>query len=68
MHGKIGFYTEYAVCNLEDMIILKVIIMELLNIMSKNIYVNKCKIIKEFDLYVEKKEEENIDKYKKNKK
>lgn len=65
MHGKIDFYTEYAVCNLEDMLILKVIVMELLNIMSNDTYLNECKTIKEFDLYVEKKEKENIESHKK---
>ena len=68
MHGKIDFYTEYAVCKLEDMIILKVIVMELLSIMSSDKYLNECKTIKEFNCFVEKKEKENAEEHKKNKK
>ena len=68
MHGKIDFYTEYAVCKLEDMIILKVIVMELLSIMASDKYLNECKTIREFNCFVEKKEKENAEEHKKNKK
>lgn len=67
MHGKIDFYTEYAVCNTEDIIILKIIVMELLIIMSSDKYHKECNTIKEFNSYIENKEKENIEKYKKEK-
>lgn len=65
MHGKIDFYTEYAVCDLEDMIILKVSVMELLIIMASDKFLKECDSIKSFNAFVEKKEAENIEKYKK---
>ena len=68
MQGKIDFYTEYSVCNLEDMIILKVTVIELLIIMCDDKYIDNCKTIKDFNLFVEKKEAENIEKYKEFKK
>lgn len=67
MHGKIDFYTEYAVCNLEDMIILKVTVIELLLIMVDDKYLNECETTKEFNSFVEIKEAENVKKYKKGK-
>lgn len=64
MHGKIDYYTEYAICDAKDLIILKIIVMELLNIMVKDDYLNYCTSIKEFNTYIEKKEAENIELYK----
>lgn len=60
MHGKIDYYTEYAICDAKDIIILKVVVMELLNIMVKDEYLSSCTSTKEFNTYVEKKESENI--------
>lgn len=55
MHGKIEYYTEYAICDAKDLIILKAIVMELLNIMVQDEYLNYCTSTKEFNTYIEKK-------------
>lgn len=67
MHGKIDFYTEYAVCNLEDLIILKVTVMELLTIISGDKYLTECKDTKGFNEFVERKSKEYIEMKKANK-
>ncbi|AVK49452.1 hypothetical protein AXY43_16505 [Clostridium sp. MF28] len=64
MHGKIDYYTEYAICDAKDIIILKVVVMELLNIMVKDEYLSSCTSTNEFNNYVEKKETENIEAHK----
>lgn len=60
MHGKIDFYTEYGICNVEELLILKVTVHELLKFMTKDEYIKKFKNIKEFSEFIEAKEAENI--------
>ncbi|ELC8424660.1 hypothetical protein QYB63_001224 [Clostridium perfringens] len=54
MHGKLDFYTEYAVCNLEDIITLKIIVLEVIVFMTNDNNINKFKDIKEFNEFIEK--------------
>lgn len=60
MHGKIDFYTEYGICNVEELLILKVTVHELLKFMSKDEYIRKFKNIEDFSKFIEDKESENI--------
>lgn len=61
MHGKIDFYEEYAVCNLEDLIILKITVMKLLTIMANDKYLTKFKDVKEFNQFIEEKHKEYVE-------
>ena len=67
MHGKIDVFTEFAVINLEDYIPLKIISLELLKAIVSDKKIVDCKNTKEFNEYVESRENERIEslKYKK---
>ena len=64
MHGKIDLYTEYSVINLKDYIPLKVITIEVINTILNTENLRNCKDIKSMNEYIEKKEQERIDKIK----
>lgn len=67
MHGKLDFYTEYAVCNLEDIITLKIIVLEVIMFMANDNNINKFKDIKEFNSFIEKTGKDFEDEMKKKK-
>lgn len=64
MHGKIDLYTEYSVINLKDYIPLKVITLEVINTILNIEDLMNCKDTKSMNEYIEKKEQERIDKIK----
>lgn len=61
MHGKIDLYEEYAIINLEDYIPLKVIVMELINIIVNTKDIILCKDTKDMNKYIENREKEIAD-------
>ena len=64
MHGKIELYTEYNLCDIRDLILIKVIVLELMNFMVLRECLENCSNTKEFKNYIMKKHKEDIDKHK----
>ena len=53
MHGRVDLNTEYAVCNTEDYICLKIISIETLKFMVSNPKAKKCKDTEQFNSWID---------------